>query len=605
MRRVTTGAGSSTNSIRRRLSGAFNASVARDSLLASNSKAACSVDRFGGGPPNSKRGRDSLAASVSRPSGSASRYNTSTRRTANDGPLKDPRNLSNRGKQKEMIDEVLHFLSINGYPHQMSQKILSAPTSKDFIKIFEFLYGILDKQEKIDGKVEEEIPRLLRQIGYPFPIPKSTMFTIGSLHTWPTLLGALHWMVDIIEYCQVLDPMELVFCQDEDHPSYGCDKIADRYMSKTYKDFLLEGECQPEDDEQVTEAILQHHGASKEYDNQIRDEIADLEKELADLEAEPDRVKAMQDEISFYNTECEKIEQQEQAMLLEEEKYDMKQEAILTKLHKFDHSDVRRTQSTGALEYQRDLLESRLTAQLEENEKLQTRCWEKEINFSKVSKRVDKILSEYNEHVRNVLIDKMAVNVLHGQDISIKFDYKENGILTASKFKDSIKEILIQAENDVSADIRRLESERIAAEDKFEKLTEMCSEKNREITNAQMKVENAYKEIEEFQEKATSEQTAAEQEHSSVREELKSLESSSSSHLAKREKELVQLKERVELEENEMEIKRQNAAKFLSKVVEKTLEHKNIIQTGVQKLHDDKLVELKKLESTSYSWQRN
>ena len=48
-------------------------------------------------------------------------------------------------------------------------------------------------------KVEEEVPKILKLLSYPFTISKSAMFAIGSLHSWPTLLGALHWMVDLIK----------------------------------------------------------------------------------------------------------------------------------------------------------------------------------------------------------------------------------------------------------------------------------------------------------------------------------------------------------------------------------------------------------------------
>ena len=40
-------------------------------------------------------------------------------------------------------------------------------------------------------------------IGYPFLISKSSMFTVGSPHTWPTMLAALSFMVDWINVSSV------------------------------------------------------------------------------------------------------------------------------------------------------------------------------------------------------------------------------------------------------------------------------------------------------------------------------------------------------------------------------------------------------------------
>ena len=48
-------------------------------------------------------------------------------------------------------------------------------------------------------KIEEEFPKTLKSMKYPFTISKSAMFSIGSLHSWPALLGALHWLVELIK----------------------------------------------------------------------------------------------------------------------------------------------------------------------------------------------------------------------------------------------------------------------------------------------------------------------------------------------------------------------------------------------------------------------
>jgi len=64
---------------------------------------------------------------------------------------------------------------------------------------FKHLYCQFDPNHKISQKIAEEIPKILKSLKYPFTISKSAMFSIGSLHSWPPLLGALHWMVDLIK----------------------------------------------------------------------------------------------------------------------------------------------------------------------------------------------------------------------------------------------------------------------------------------------------------------------------------------------------------------------------------------------------------------------
>ena len=53
----------------------------------------------------------------------------------------------------------------------------------------------------MDKKFEVEVPRILKSLGYPFTLSKSAMFTIGSIYTWPTMLGVLQWLVDCLKVC--------------------------------------------------------------------------------------------------------------------------------------------------------------------------------------------------------------------------------------------------------------------------------------------------------------------------------------------------------------------------------------------------------------------
>lgn len=102
---------------------------------------------------------------------------------------KDPRPVSDKLFQRNCIKKLVEFLSEKLYPHSISDKLLQSPTSKDFFRIFEFLYGFLVPKFKLDKKPEEQIPKIFKQIGYPFMISKSQMFALGSPHTWPHISG--------------------------------------------------------------------------------------------------------------------------------------------------------------------------------------------------------------------------------------------------------------------------------------------------------------------------------------------------------------------------------------------------------------------------------
>ena len=167
-----------------------------------------------------------------------------------DGPRKDPRNIRDKTYQHECIRTLIRFLADAGYDRPVSPKILSAPSVKDFQNIFTFLYHQLDPAYVFGTKFEEEIPTLIRNIGYvrrdrrrlrtrtqkgltgpsparrprspspdppaPSPAPdprspppvlrypfyndisKSHLQAVGSIHAWPVLLAMLTWLVELI-----------------------------------------------------------------------------------------------------------------------------------------------------------------------------------------------------------------------------------------------------------------------------------------------------------------------------------------------------------------------------------------------------------------------
>lgn len=84
---------------------------------------------------------------------------------------------------------------------QCSRQVLSSPTTKDFNNIMLFLLRQLDPTAaKGPVKMEEEVPALYKRLRYPFQISKSNLTAVGSPHTWPSILAALTWLVELLNY---------------------------------------------------------------------------------------------------------------------------------------------------------------------------------------------------------------------------------------------------------------------------------------------------------------------------------------------------------------------------------------------------------------------
>ncbi|THU99358.1 hypothetical protein K435DRAFT_777030 [Dendrothele bispora CBS 962.96] len=160
-------------------------------LLQSSSKA----NPYGKTPlSNSAARRDSLwprGAPVAAPSGSQ--------------VAKDPRPLRDKGFQQKERQDILEYLKGAGLDINMQR--LANIQSKDYRAIFEYLVQCLDPAQAIDssnGRFEEGFINALKALKYPYihQIDSKWLAAPASLHTWPMLLGVLHWLVEL---CKMRD----------------------------------------------------------------------------------------------------------------------------------------------------------------------------------------------------------------------------------------------------------------------------------------------------------------------------------------------------------------------------------------------------------------
>lgn len=114
--------------------------------------------------------------------------------------LPDPRNISDKNVMNIMVKRLSEFLIQYGYEGAVAPKILIRPSSKDFLTITTFLFKTIDPNCKLVGKFEEEVVNMFKFLGYPFVIAKSSISAVGSPHAWPSLLAALTWLIELIEY---------------------------------------------------------------------------------------------------------------------------------------------------------------------------------------------------------------------------------------------------------------------------------------------------------------------------------------------------------------------------------------------------------------------
>lgn len=192
------------------------------------------------------------------------------------GMRSDPRPSNDRSYMQLCVKNLISFVIDRGYDLPISPKILTNPSSKDFQSIFTFLIRQIDPTFSFQKRFEDEIPVLLKRLGYPFNISKSALSAVGSPHTWPALLGVLTWLLELLKF----DAEDTA--RTETHPDLDAhqrrENIFCENMAEAYVQFLLGSDTFPELDATLERQFEQDDGL-------VREQVTSLEKSRVELSA--------------------------------------------------------------------------------------------------------------------------------------------------------------------------------------------------------------------------------------------------------------------------------------------------------------------------------
>jgi len=153
----------------------------------------------------------------------------------------DPRPVNDKAFQQQCIKKLLAFLLECGYRHPITMKTLARPSAKDFNNIATFLLRLVDPNfQKGTMKFEDEVAMNFKCVGYPYTISKTALVAAGSLHTWPTLLAALTWMMEHIQTKQahMNDGLQILPLKSLQELELHSDKAFFVYLGKAYRAFM-------------------------------------------------------------------------------------------------------------------------------------------------------------------------------------------------------------------------------------------------------------------------------------------------------------------------------------------------------------------------------
>merc|ERR1712142_1149893 len=145
-------------------------------------------------------------------------------------------------------------------------------------------------------KFEEEVPKLLKSLNYPGNLSKSNFISIGSPHSWPTVLGSLAYLCDLASlYTRKLYPDvvalsfpmkdEMGFATDRESD----DKLQFEFNLKCWVEFNAGADEFPEQLQALRGNLMENNGVDMEQLKYLKQQQNCLEEEFVRLEKRENR----------------------------------------------------------------------------------------------------------------------------------------------------------------------------------------------------------------------------------------------------------------------------------------------------------------------------
>lgn len=253
---------------------------------------------------------------------------------------KDTRPLRDRGYQARISEEIYDFLVLhkfeNDMRHPLTPKSLKAPTQKDFVFIFQWLYKRMDPGYKFTKSIENEVFFVLKTIGYPFleSINKSQISAVGG-QNWPVYLGMLHWMVELNKTLDEYDkktspgPKAVDNSENPSEDDNELDQIFIRYISKAYKAFLANEDDYTEYQEEMQKEFAEYSSLLNDEMEQRKEDGRALEEKHADLVKKKGDLVALESKGTALKSDLEKFKHYIETMESRKDKW----AKVLEKIH--------------------------------------------------------------------------------------------------------------------------------------------------------------------------------------------------------------------------------------------------------------------------------
>ncbi|KAJ3511680.1 hypothetical protein NLJ89_g3955 [Agrocybe chaxingu] len=246
---------------------------------------------------------------------------------------KDSRPLRDRPYQAKMRQDVYNYLNESGF--EISMPALTSMQGKDYRAIFDTLVLTLDSSYpfKDGARFEEEFVPALRALRYPFAhqLDPKWLAAVASPHSWPYLLGVLHWLVELCKmrtdylcsgHPTIQNPEHVP--EEFDDP-FDHKALAFQYLEETYTLWL-----DLQDD--FTEWNQAMEGRYQKRNERVQAELDQQTEELSKLTGEYSKLKSTAPSIGELKKQNELFQKDSEKLKKILERYESRRDKLIEQI---------------------------------------------------------------------------------------------------------------------------------------------------------------------------------------------------------------------------------------------------------------------------------
>jgi kinetochore protein NDC80 len=407
---------------------------------------------------------------------------------------------------------LIKFLMDSGFSRDMTPKLLSAPTLKDFQLMFQFLYGKVDPNYKWTPgkKFEEEFLVLLKALKYPFAeqITKTQLQSVGSPHTWPVLLAVLIWMIELIMVSQQIE-----YEGDMDDGNVDGNEIFHVYLVKTYNEYL-QGVENVGFSEELNELFHQKDELALNDIKRLDEENAELNTEWTKLKQETPPLVKIKQEKQNYESDIVKLNQWKEALLkkksqIEEQLKSLNNdyEHLNNQLEKCASEKMELQQIVDNQELspadidrmnnERDQLSQQFDVLSEKLKETSKYVWQLEIDANKKMSLIEKQGKIFNDKCYHVELLPKNAKFAKGKNYEFKLMMSQvEKIKTSIDLKQFARDTLLNLNSALKTNTMKEEETTSELKDETDKTVEKIMDKNDSVRDLEARVANVEEQYE-------------------------------------------------------------------------------------------------------------